>query len=173
MLKKISLLLAAPFLLMIISAFIDKKAAITTPAQTEVTTHEKAFNRWLPFITNTKKVQAPKRLVTDALYPNQALNPGDFLVSPNGDYTLIMQHDGNLVLYDYWGTPVWDSGTCCTSDMSGVLMQTDGNLVMYDIYAVPHWASNTSNYPNGFARVTDWGAVYVIQGGLVRWSSTW
>jgi hypothetical protein len=170
MLKKISLLLAAPFLLMIISAFIDRKAAIPTPARTEVTTHEKAYNRWLPFITNIKKVQVPKLLVTDVLYPNQALNPDDYLVSSNGAYYLIMQQDGNLVMYDEFGTPWWDSGTW-TSDISGVIMQTDGNLVIYDIYAVPHWASNTAGYPNGYTWLAPWGTVYVIQGGQVRWAS--
>jgi hypothetical protein len=172
MFKKIGLLLAVPVLLFVVSAFIGKKPINTAPA-VHATIKEETTKRWLPFLNNTQKVQAPKRLVTDVLYPNQALNPGEILVSANGDYTLIMQHDGNLVLYDYWGSPVWDSGTCCTSDMSGVLMQTDGNLVMYDIYAVPHWASNTSTYPNGYAWVTNWGTVYVIQGGLVRWSSTW
>jgi hypothetical protein len=171
MFKKTGLLLAVPVLLIVVSAFIGKKAISPAPAA-NATIKKETAKRWLPFMNNTQKVQAPKRLVTDVLYPNQALNPDDFLMSANGDYMLLMQQDGNLVLYDYWGSPVWDSATW-TDDISGVIMQTDGNLVIYDIYAVPHWASNTSSYPNGYAWVTNWGTVYVIQGGLVRWSSTW
>jgi hypothetical protein len=50
-------------------------------------------------------------------------------------YDLVMQTDGNLVLYDWWlnppyGTAIWNSGTYGNP---GAVMkfQTDGNLVVY------------------------------------------
>lgn len=44
---------------------------------------------------------------------------------------LIFQDDGNLVLYRY-GRPMWSTGTAGQGGTRVVLQQTDGNLVMYD-----------------------------------------
>jgi hypothetical protein len=40
-----------------------------------------------------------------------SLHPGQQLRSNNGRYTLVMQHDGNLVLYEPGGKAAWDTGT--------------------------------------------------------------
>ena len=55
---------------------------------------------------------------------------------------LLMQRDGNLVLYDGSGTPVWASGTVGFPGAS-LLVQDDGNAVIY-ADGVPVWATNTA-----------------------------
>jgi hypothetical protein len=174
MLKNKHLLYVIPLIMLTSSAFIkiDPTATITPPSTTKEYKGTDAF--WLPF-SNSKRaaLKVPARLVTDVLYPGQSLYQGDYLVSANGDYTLFMQHDGNLVLYDYYGTPIWATNTCCNSAINRVTMQSDGNLVLYDVSNNYHWASWTQNYPNGYLWVTNWGVLYIIQGGVVRWSSSW
>lgn len=60
---------------------------------------------------------------------------------------LVMQNDGNLVIYDVYGRPTWASRT----DNKGakphrLVMQDDGNLVIYDGNNRPTWASNTARH---------------------------
>src|SRR5205085_2323893 len=71
---------------------------------------------------------------------NATLQPGASLISPSGRYTLVMQSDGNLVLYD-GGNPTWASNTA-TGDASYAAMQGDGNLVVYRVSDnQPTWSS--------------------------------
>ena len=54
---------------------------------------------------------------------------GSSLVSASGKYRLVLQSDGNLVLY-WEGHPLWNSGTRNDAP-DHLVMQNDGNLVMY------------------------------------------
>lgn len=74
------------------------------------------------------------------------LNSGDYLKSPDGRYTLVMQGDGNLVLYSADTASIWSSGTAGQPG-SYAIMQNDGNLVVYNASNVPLWWSGT--YGNG------------------------
>jgi hypothetical protein len=61
-------------------------------------------------------------------------------------YRVVMQNDGNAVLYDAKNKPLWASN----SNGKGrppynFIMQDDGNLVLYDGSNSPKWASNTNN----------------------------
>ena len=81
------------------------------------------------------------------------LNPNDEVVSNNGRFQLLLQTDGNLVLYDNKTTspvPLWASNTAGQA-VKNCIMQTDGNLV---IYGFPNaiWASNTAGHPDSFLR---------------------
>ena len=63
-------------------------------------------------------------------------------------FKLVMQRDGNMVMYDGNGEPTWASNT----DGKGrgpfrLIMQDDGNLVIYDLQKKSIWDSNTSLYP--------------------------
>lgn len=68
-------------------------------------------------------------------------------------FTLVMQHDGNLVLYRYINnnlSVLWASHTM-NSGAHRLEMQADGNLVLYRPDNTPVWASNTvghSSLPN-------------------------
>jgi len=103
----------------------------------------------------------PAGSVGDTLYSNitygahysLSSNPATILVSPSILTKLVVQGDGNVVLYDvndsqkHWAT---------NTDGKGVGPYTltlgqDGNLVLKDSTGAVLWASNTSNLPGAFA----------------------
>ncbi|AKJ31929.1 lectin [Caldimonas brevitalea] len=54
---------------------------------------------------------------------------------------LIMQGDGNLVLYDSGGAPIWSSGTWGNPG-AWLAVQNDCNLVIYSSTGAPIWATH-------------------------------
>ena len=56
-----------------------------------------------------------------------------------------MQLDGNLVVYDGSGTPLWSSGTDGYA-RAYLSVQDDGNVVVYGEGGAPLWASWTNGY---------------------------
>jgi hypothetical protein len=99
----------------------------------------------------------------DQLTSGQTLTAGQSLISRNVVSMLIMQGDGNLVLYS-GGRPVWSSGTYGRG-ATHALMQGDGNLVLYTAGNVPIWATNTFGHNNSSLVMQD-------DGNLVIYSST-
>ncbi len=91
--------------------------------------------------------------MTDRLNPGEVLRPNDALTSPTGQYVLMLQADGNLVLYEGDNQPVWASQTD-GQDVATATMQDDGNLVLYSSGGDPVWASQTDGHG---------GAVLVLQ----------
>jgi hypothetical protein len=85
---------------------------------------------------------APATAPSDFLGTGFGLLPGAALRSPNGRYTLTLQTDGNLVLYDASGHATWATGTW-GQQVDYAIMQVDGNLVLYGNGAAL-WASGTS-----------------------------
>jgi hypothetical protein len=79
------------------------------------------------------------------LAAGQVLSSGACLVSPAKDYKLVMQTDGNLVLYyQSSADPLWDSRTQ-THPGAYAALQADGNLVVYAANGTtPLWATTTS-----------------------------
>jgi len=73
------------------------------------------------------------------------LPAGSYLTSPDGQYHLTMQPDGNLVLY-WEGQPLWASHTAGHPG-SSLEMQGDGNLVIYQGNR-PIWTSGSSRKGN-------------------------
>ena len=71
------------------------------------------------------------------------LYPGKSLVSTNLWYQLLMQRDGNLVVYNKSNTPVWSTQT--QGQPSFAVFQPDGNFVLYRYSdGVAIWNSNTA-----------------------------
>jgi hypothetical protein len=109
---------------------------------------------------------------SDALYAGSWLYLGDSLLSPNQVFRLIMQPDGNLVLYNgSWD--LWSSNTGGRT-ATGVTMQTDGNLVIYN-GSSPVWDSGTGGRPPatyGLYDQNDGNVVIYAPGGAVVWA-TW
>jgi hypothetical protein len=91
---------------------------------------------------------APTR--TDRLLANQGLTVGQSIISGDGRFRLILQTDGNLVLYTQAGVPMWASNTAGHTDAWDVVMQADGNLVIYDVRSRAIWASNTNGHPGPY-----------------------
>lgn len=79
----------------------------------------------------------------DTLFAGHSLGANQSLKSCNGQYTAIMQRDGNFVVYAPQSQPLWSTRT--TTPGSALAFQTDGNLVVYSPASPPHalWASRT------------------------------
>jgi YD repeat-containing protein len=99
----------------------------------------------------------------NVLGPNQGLVRGEYLVSPDGRYSLWMQSDGNLVVYGP-SSALWSSGTANTT-AAYVLMQGDGNLVIYDVAGNAIWNSQTTGNANSSLTIQ-------VDGNLVIYNSS-
>ncbi len=104
------------------------------------------------------------------LTANQQLTANQSVASCNGDYTLIMQGDGNLVLYQ-GSTALWASNTP-GSAADEAIMQGDGNFVLYTSSGSPVWASNTAGNSGAYLEVQNDGNVVIYSAsGSVLWST--
>ena len=74
------------------------------------------------------------------------------LDSGNGNYYLLYQSDGNLVLYDWSWSPVW-AQPGAVGDPDEAVMQEDGNFV---VYSAAVWSTQTDDMYNK-------GAYLVVQ----------
>jgi hypothetical protein len=90
-------------------------------------------------------------------YANTILPKGGAVTSENGKYKLIMQFDGNLVLYRNDGYVRW--ATYKYGDRA--VMQPDGNFVQYSITNVPLFATFTFGNTDAFLNVQDDGNLVV------------
>jgi hypothetical protein len=124
------------------------------------------------------------------LSAGQGLLAGQSLVSAGGQYALVMQTDGNLVVYGN-GCVMWASNTAGTGSNNSLVMQTDGNLVVYVSGGKPVWASGDSkadqlctsatmlagqylHSPSGqysLVMQTDGNLVVYVSGGKPVWAS--
>lgn len=103
------------------------------------------------------------------LSPGQTLAAGQSLTSAGGGYRLVMQTDGNLVLYGPAGAR-WSTGTA-RSGADRAVMQRDGNLVVYR-GSTAVWAAGTSGAAAaGSLSVQEDGNLVVYAGNGAVWSS--
>ena len=104
------------------------------------------------------------------LTANHQLNAGQSLASCNGDYSLDVQGDGNLVLYKS-GAALWSSGTAGTS-ASEAVMQGDGNFVLYNSSGTAEWSSKTNGNNGASLAVQNDGNVVIYSAtGTALWST--
>ena len=104
------------------------------------------------------------------LTANQQLSANQSLASCNGDYTLIMQGDGNFVLYQ-GSTALWASNTS-GSAATEAIMQGDGNLVLYSSSGSAVWATGTSGNDGAYLDVQNDGNVVIYSAaGAALWST--
>jgi hypothetical protein len=108
--------------------------------------------------------------MADRLTPDQSLAPGASLTSQDGRFTLVMQQDGNLVLYMDGGRPLWASDTVGRND-ARLIYQLDGNLVIYDPSARPVWASGTQGHPGCLVVQNDGNVVLYAADGRPVWAT--
>jgi hypothetical protein len=99
------------------------------------------------------------------LASGQCLQPGQSLRSPNQLHTLILQTDGNVVLYDRHSQPLWATDTGGLITPREFIMQTDGNLVLYDTGNSPKWTLQTFGNPGAFFDIQDDGNFVVYRTG--------
>jgi hypothetical protein len=103
------------------------------------------------------------------LYGDNIMYEGDALVSPSGDYILLYQSDGNLVLYDSSYTADWHTNTVGYGAYA--YMQSDGNFVVNNSVGGAVWSSSTSGYAGAYLEVqNDGNLVVYTSGGSPIWS---
>lgn len=112
------------------------------------------------------------RTVCPIMASNAVLQPDEWVDSRDGNFRLLYQLDGNLVVYDMRSSPwtsVWHTGTH-DNNPGHVHMQLDGNLVVYNGDDEPVWASDTSS--SGASVGIDNGTIVMSDsGGLPIWCS--
>ncbi|MCL2013232.1 MAG: S8 family serine peptidase [Cystobacterineae bacterium] len=113
-------------------------------------------------------------LITDKLSAGERMAPGHALRSPNGLYTLIMQEDGNLVLYSSAGTPLWSTHTGPGNAGASATLQCDGNFVVRSAAGNPLWSTQTggqtgTNRATYVAVQNDGNFVLYKEGGTPVW----
>jgi hypothetical protein len=115
------------------------------------------------------KTDAPSPPSCGVLLPGESLALNEELRSCNRRVILIMQKDGNLVLYGSSGRALWDTGTFDT-DGNRAVMQTDGDFVVYGRSGKRLFSTQTSAWPGAHLEVRDEGSVVIVSDGVVRWT---
>jgi hypothetical protein len=104
------------------------------------------------------------------LSANQSLGSNGSLPSCDGRFSLNLQSDGNLVLYE-GGAALWASNTV-NSGAAKAIMQGDGNFVLYTAAGAAVWASNTPNNPGASITLQNDGNLVIhSSSGAVVWQT--
>lgn len=103
------------------------------------------------------------------LQGGQTLYPGNGISSPNGQYLLVMQWDGNLALYNANMVAMWSSNTWAGNPEGRAWMQTDGNLVVTTAGGSPLWSTGTANHPGATLQLRDDGHLVIVANGQTIW----
>jgi hypothetical protein len=108
---------------------------------------------------------------TGTLGPGAVLTAGQELTSPDGHYDLVMQSDGNLVVYIAGGRALWSSKTEGNPGDYAV-MQTNGNFVIYSSSNQTLWSTNTTGAGcSDFVMQDDGNLVLYNSAGKAAWAS--
>ena len=106
----------------------------------------------------------------DSMRAGQQLLAGQGLTSSNGSYRLVVQGDGNAVVYASGGRAIWNSRTAGQSGVR-LVMQSDGNLVLYGVRGAL-WNTRSGGHPGARAVLQSDGN-FVVYGsdGRPLWNS--
>ena len=102
--------------------------------------------------------------------PGDVLQVGERRTSRNGNYYLLFQNDGNIVMYNKANAPLWSTATN-GKPTNKFTMQTDGNLVAYQSDGAPNWSSGTGGNGNYFVVQDDGNLVVYKSDGMGVWAS--
>lgn len=86
-----------------------------------------------------------------------------------GTRSLIIQQDGNLVIYDQDRKARWAAKT--SGEGNTARFQADGNLVVYNSAGQPVWASRTNGHPGAVLVFQADGNVVIMSGDTVLWAA--
>jgi surface antigen len=90
------------------------------------------------------------------LYAGEKMVSGRQVYASNGAYRLVMQSDGNLVLYK-GSTATWSTKTSGSGNYA--VVQSDGNFVVYSSGGTARWSSKTSGWSGPVLGVSGNGRV--------------
>ncbi len=135
--------------------------------------HENNAHAHWPFGLDATGGQRGGATITDTLNNGETLAQDSSLQSKNGQYTLTMQSDGNLVLYDNKHVAAWSTGTYGKGKGPyRLVMQKENNLVLYDSTNTPQWYTTTATTPGSAKLVLqDDRNVCVYNNGTATWCS--
>jgi len=121
--------------------------------------------------TATRFISAPRQPTTKcgSIPGGFGLAAGRSIKSCDGRFELVMQADGNLVLYKS-NTVLWNSGTNGKKGYKAE-MQGDGNLVVYDGEGTALWNSHTGGHPGAGLDLQTDGNLVIYAGSHAVWSS--
>jgi len=109
------------------------------------------------------------RAVSDRLGEGRTLGANSKLMSMDERYSLIMQGDGNLVLYGPEGA-LWATSTVGVSNPR-LVMQSDSNLVLYGGDNSARWATGNTTFKGASLVVQNDGNIVVYdRNGVALWS---
>ena len=96
------------------------------------------------------------------------------ILSPNKSFKLLMQPDGNLVVYQTKDQKVMWASNTMNSGAIVAKMQPDGNFVLYNANNSAKWASGTDRHPGAILSLLDSGYLVVytsISNPAALWTS--
>lgn len=109
-------------------------------------------------------------LGTDTLITGQTMHANTYLASANALYALMMQSDGNLVLY-HGSSALWASNTGGHAGAS-LTVQGDGNIVIYSSSGSALWSTHTMGQAtNVFVVQSDGNVVAYDTSNKAVWAS--
>jgi len=97
-----------------------------------------------PVWSSGTSMQDQTGLVNRMLPRGLTMYPGQSLTTPDRNYSLIYQTDGNIVLVSLRGTVLWSTNTY-GSTLGSLGLQMDGNLVLQNKTGGVIWSSQTGN----------------------------
>lgn len=100
------------------------------------------------------------------LESNQYLKPGDFVISPSGEYYVGLDQSGTFLLKDRMSRPIW---SVATSRATRVYLQSEGNLILKDSSNQALWSSRTYGNSGATLVVDDGGRLAIVKESLVVW----
>lgn len=98
------------------------------------------------------------------------LTRGQSITSPNGQFSFVVQADGNSVIYRNPPSPGSALRSWGPGQTGKAAMQSDGNFVLYRTNGSPHWDAGTRG-AGGKLAMQDDGNLVVYIGGRPAWSS--
>lgn len=99
----------------------------------------------------------------------QCIYVNEIVYSCKACFKMILQNDGNLVIYTANDQAIWDAGTRGKGGVQ-LCMQGDGNLVLYTAAFNPVWSTGTF-FSGAFAELQPDGQLAIWQSGIARYVS--
>ncbi|WP_156364409.1 GH25 family lysozyme [Curtobacterium sp. Leaf261] len=106
----------------------------------------------------------------DSAVPGTKFIAGQYLHSPNGAKRVVLQSDGNFVLYS-GDRAIWSTGTSRTGSGARIDLQTDGNVVLYNASNTAIWSTGTSRSAANRLVVQNDGNMVLYRGAVAIWST--
>jgi hypothetical protein len=102
--------------------------------------------------------------------PGKRIAAGEVVDSPGGQYRLVMQPDGDLMLSVASGRELWASGTA-GSPRAYAVMQADGDLAIYSHSKRMLWETGTGGHPGADLAVQSDSGLVIYDASVPLWSA--